>query len=483
MDTLEASLVRPNQHAEPPTFEAVAGERGGLARVGGYQRFTVSGRVPVPDAADRKLAVKRALLEPFFSPRVMSGRTVLDVGGNAGFFSLWALARGAAGATSIDVDPDYVALSTRVAEQQGVTGFRAVMTGLPEWGEAADVTLAFAMVHWLYGCTTGWGSLSDVVDQLAARTRALLLVEWVAPEDPAIAFFGHLNRGGASPVGYDYGLFLEALGRRFEVVEQAGVVSPTRRLLACWVTRRAKDLDLSCPMPAKGLATEVVSSRRLAVTPDGVEHWSRVYDRGDRFVKQGLPGQVAREVCGLKALADTGRVPRVLGVGMNGDWAWLEMEAVRGQTLTAAAGQLRLRARAFAEDAIGLLLELSRAGVRHNDMSPTNLLLRDGRLVLLDFGWSTFANGVEAADGPMSEVGSPDTFLPGHLGGEFRPPGGVPCDVFSMGRVLSETVGGVDAELDALLRMMSHPDPTLRLTEVGEALAIVRALSEGGPPS
>jgi tRNA (mo5U34)-methyltransferase len=60
-------------------------------------------------------------------PADLSGRTVLDIGCNAGFYSVEALSRGAARVVGIDSDPRYLAqaeLATRAAGHAGRVEFR-----------------------------------------------------------------------------------------------------------------------------------------------------------------------------------------------------------------------------------------------------------------------------------------------------------------------------------------------------------------------
>ena len=60
-----------------------------------------------------------------------------------------------------------------------------------------------------------------------------------------------------------------------------------------------------------------------------------------------------------------------------------------------------------AEEQGRMLVErMQKRAVHHNDVHPGNLLVKDGRLHLIDFGWATFGNEAK-------------TFLPAELGVEY----------------------------------------------------------------
>lgn len=66
-----------------------------------------------------------------------------------------------------------------------------------------------------------------------------------------------------------------------------------------------------------------------------------------------------------------------------------------------------------------ILEVMSHIGVRHNDIKPHDILVRDGRLYLIDFGWATSI---------CEKI--PESWPEG-LGGIFRSPKDTPEDMFS----------------------------------------------------
>ena len=61
------------------------------------------------------------------------------------------------------------------------------------------------------------------------------------------------------------------------------------------------------------------------------------------------------------------------------------------------------------EQARVILGSLKKAGVRHNDISPINLVMKDGKLTLIDFEWAIYEGSSE--------------YCPPSLGGEYQASG------------------------------------------------------------
>ncbi|MCX5578212.1 phosphotransferase [Kaistia terrae] len=101
-----------------------------------------------------------------------------------------------------------------------------------------------------------------------------------------------------------------------------------------------------------------------------------VHKKLARFIEHGIE---AREIHWLTTLAATGSVPRLLGniPGL------LRMEYVGEPTR-----HYNLPAD-WREQAERILAALASAGCCHNDIKCDNLMVRDGRLTLVDFGWAT----------------------------------------------------------------------------------------------
>src|ERR1700677_487025 len=221
---------QPNKFARGPGIKRRI--RGGIT-VHGYQEFQLSKRKIKPLPIDQPLQRKKELTQIFFSPEFLAGKKVLDIGANGGFFSLLACRNGASQVVSLDMDEAYLNLIRQAQTAMGWTNIRPINAQVQDWEEPGDLVLAFAMVHWLYSCTANYGSLAAVVEKLAALSRSILLIEWVAPDDPAIHFFKHTEwNAEVDKAGYNVEAFEAALHKHFCKVEILGSTSPTRTLYA-----------------------------------------------------------------------------------------------------------------------------------------------------------------------------------------------------------------------------------------------------------
>ena len=444
----------PNQHAGAATLALTPS----AATFGGYQAFVLTRHALHVVPTDRSLARKCELLTPVFTPALCSGRRVLDLGANSAFFSFLALQNGASDATAIDMDLAHVEHVRSAAAALGYPRLTAVHGNVADWNEPADIVVALALVHWLYNCTATFGSLSAVVERLASLAGDALIVEWVDPADPAIDFFGHLSwNAGPTSGPYDRVVFERELGRHFARVRPIGDVTPTRRLFLA--SKRRHDIDLRCPLPLRHPAGTVISSSLLTVH-GGVEHWSRVYDLGDRVEKQATGRLAVREAAILGRLA-AAAVPRVLDASESVDASILTLEKVAGQPLADALPALaasRASFRRFLSACVDLLAALRDAGIAHRDIHAENLLVRDGRPVLLDFGWAT---------APGSAIFTPDGFSPRMNS----------SDVQALGSLLVDACHPAWPER-AVVGLMAHEDPAFRIDDPDMLRELVAAAGQ-----
>ncbi len=454
----------PNLHARPCGLTI----RDGQASVRGYQDFLLRAEPLSVVPRDEQLVAKQRLLDGLFTPHVMARRRVLDLGANGGFFSLWALQNGASEAVAVDIDPEYLGLLEQMRSAFGLSALRPAQANVSEWTEPADVVVALALVHWTYSCTAGLG-LSEAIGKLAALARYLLIIEWVAPDDPAIAAFGHLDwNSQQAKEPYRFEAFEAALRRQSLRLEHLGDLSATRRLYAAFKTGHT--IDLSTPLPPLFPDDRIHSSRWLCRL-GGLDYWSRVYLLEDRVCKQASFELAAREGAFLARLAGRPDVPRLLSCRQERDYSVIEMEKVEGVDLRESArdvGGDRLATARFMLDCLELLEALHRHGIQHRDIRPENILVRAGRPVLIDFGWAT------ADDSP--------TITPDGLGIDGRPPDRTFSDVYSMGKALECLLPGADSGLASVARLMSDPDPRLRMTDLAVLKRVVRSLMGEGSP-
>jgi serine/threonine protein kinase len=358
------------------------------------------------------------------------------------------------------MDPEYITLLQRARDSLGLDRLTVVAANIADYTEPADCVVALALIHWIYACTAAMGSLDAAVKQLAALTGEVLFAEWVEATDPAVKEFGHLERVYIEQKGpYTRAAFEAALASHFARVELIGDVTSTRSLYVAF--RTPHERDRTEPLPLLYDWNRVISSRCLT-RYRGIDYWSIVYDLGDAIVKQATLDLAAHEGRLLHRLSGP-HFPGMLDIEEADGYSVLHMERVRGDRMDRVHPSIAADEKTFAAfiaECFDLLGELRAAGVVHRDIHAKNLLVRDGHPVLIDFGFSV------ADDEPI--------FLPYGLGGSCRPPDGSFCDVYSMGRTLEELVSPQFQSVRRLLGLMTHPDPTHRVTDPRLLKRIIR---------
>ena len=231
-EVLAALADAPNMRAPQSSYSIC----GSVINVGGYQTYQYdlenSKLKPVGAGLERKAS----LLSPLISKEICRGLSVLDLGGNNGFFSLLSVLNGASTADVVDIDLDAVNNVKKVAIDADLPGLRARKTNVNELIDSADLVYAFALIHWVFDLTTGYGSLRDVLSHLRTLTKSAIVIEWVDKTDPKILKFDHIMSAGNNSVLIDYTEenFVSILSQLFDKVVSFGEINGTRRLyLAC----------------------------------------------------------------------------------------------------------------------------------------------------------------------------------------------------------------------------------------------------------
>jgi len=207
----------------------------------GYQSYEMvralipHGNVYLSPRCDR-LASKRDLVAPAIDD--FHGSSLLDLGCNSGFFSLWAALEGYK-VTAVDMDPhaltqlrmalQWLGADNHIAGTLAMEGVEAWEARVTSGWEPHGIVLALGIIHWLYDCTQRMGSLTAIVNYLAQQVApgGMLLVEWVDATDPVIVEHRHLGENHSDWDEYEFGL---RLLYHFEGYEILGDVSPTRRI-------------------------------------------------------------------------------------------------------------------------------------------------------------------------------------------------------------------------------------------------------------
>ena len=213
----------------------------------------------------------------------------------------------------------------------------------------------------------------------------------------------------------------------------------------------------------------VVSSRILDVV-EGRPFVSRVAfveKDGRPIVRKQTTFELAEREHALLSLLDSDHFPKPISSWRDGVASVCEMERVDGYPLSDlerfVAETSPEGARAFLLECVEILAELAARGITHRDIRSDNILVRDGRPVLIDFGWAV---------SPQHPY-----ITPGGLGDAGRAPEGF-CDAYAMGVALTPAFAH-HPELLHVLAAMTRPSAAGRVTDP----AALRELVDAGSPA
>ncbi len=191
-----------------------------------------------PEASSAKESLVRSVLAEVRPKRV------LDVGCNTGYFSLLA-ARNGARVVAIDSDPAVVGATWRQALKEDLDILPLVVnmaSPTPAFGwrnresasflerssGAFDAVMMLAVVHHML--VTGQIPLYEIAELAAELTTDLLLIEFVAPQDP---LFRRLTLGRDHLyAGLTAGAFETTFRRHFDIMRDLRLCNGTRSLYA-----------------------------------------------------------------------------------------------------------------------------------------------------------------------------------------------------------------------------------------------------------
>lgn len=262
---------KPNTFAPPPRIEkgyvVAESEHFPGASLQGYQHFTIfrtaAGGIELSPLSEG-LRKKDDILSPLLR-NTMNGLSLIDVGGNFGYFCAKSMSYGGRSAVLVDMDTSYTVIAKDMYSYIGgplskITVENKRLRDLQQENApySADVVIALALIHWSYNCSETRGSLAKTIGSLALRANKMLIIEWIDPMDMAILNENHLGentrRGEMSEDDispedaateitntslvslthspYTFTEFRRVMRRTFDCVREIGQVSPTRRIFA-----------------------------------------------------------------------------------------------------------------------------------------------------------------------------------------------------------------------------------------------------------
>tara|TARA_B100001093_G_C26858717_1_gene1028788 strand:+ start:4783 stop:6543 length:1761 start_codon:yes stop_codon:yes gene_type:complete len=388
--------TNPNKYADKFSYK---NERE-LVYVNGYQSFIYNKKkksISI-NKSDQTTNIKKKLVESAFLRGSLKGKTVLDLGGNNGLYSLCSLIKGANKAHVVDIDIEAIKNVNQIASDVSINKLSGSCSNISELSKKEDIVIALALVHWIFDLTTGFGSLKSVINFLRGLTKEALIIEWVDPNDPLIINYKHtstaINSNEIS--NFKEENFINLLSSSFDNLEFVGSLSSTRKIYLAYDDNFLipKDLEwFKLIFPAE----KIITSKPLCRNPDGDIIFSRVYELKDKFVKQTNLEIGQNERNALNSL-DHPSIPKLLSYEEQSDYSVLEIEKASGQTLSKI---IKSSNKISDQDLFELAYQLKNSlkyihlnGIEHKDITPDNLIWcnTSKKLSIIDFGWSAVKN-------------------------------------------------------------------------------------------
>lgn len=227
----------PNKYAQNPELQI----HNNYVQFGGYQKFELSKYDIRVNIEDKNLENKKDLFGYNFNPLWVSEKSVLDLGCNSAFFCYLTRLMGANSAVGIEIDTNYIKNVKDANNYLNFEGIDIIDTNVMNYTTPADLVIAFALIHWIYSCTSDYGSLDLAVEKLASLTNEVLLIEWIEEDDEAIEFFKHIDYN-PELISEEYNRknFENALTKHFSSFEVIGNTNSTRIVYIAYKTITSK---------------------------------------------------------------------------------------------------------------------------------------------------------------------------------------------------------------------------------------------------
>lgn len=417
----------------------------------GYQEYELFSDKIIYSDSNQYLFKKFETIKPYLTPYYVKNRTVLDLGANSGAYTFFALQNGAEYAIAIDMDQEYIDGMELAKEKFNYDNLTIKNQKFQDVDDNGDIVIALAIVHWLYSCTEKFGSIDKVIERIAKMTNYMLIIEWVAPEDPAIEFFHHIDwNNDIIEEAYTFQNFTKSLAKHFKKVIPLTELSPTRKVFLAY--KQKGEISFNTPFPI--IDEKSLIQSRLLTTYNNKEYWSCIYDKGDFIIKQATKEIAEREAYFLN-LFDYEYFPKIINLEIEADYSLLTLEKIVGKDFNDFIENLDTKStstQTFIQHCLNILEILQKHGIEHRDIRPDNLIIRDNKPVLIDFGWA---------------IQKGEAFItPTVLNSENKPPDGKHCDVYSMGTIIDQVVHNQGLKIQTAIGMLTEPISSLRITDI-----------------
>ena len=207
------------------------------------------------------------------------------------------------------------------------------------------------------------------------------------------------------------------------------------------------------PWPLILPAEDIVSSR-LLTQHEGLDYWCIFYEKDAIIYKQASFDLAEREARFLSQL-DGDYFPKLVDVKAEGEYSIVAYQQISGQNLSEALSQINssvAELHNFIQHCLNILIDLENKGITHRNVCRDNIMVKDGKPVLNDFGWA-----VTEQEPYFSPVG---------LGKHERPPDGGFSDIYSMGKILEYVNRQHYRTFDCVISLMTTKEVSMRITDL-----------------
>jgi len=195
----------------------------------GYQNYEIKNGI-TPN--DKKLKKKTALIDPEL--KKLKADSVLDLG-CAGFYfglkSYYTLNKPSI--TGVEIDKEYLSKLNILVKHLNIDcNLIESRLDLFKPNKQYDLVFALAIIHWIYSCSSYFGSLDNVIKFLADLTGKYIFIEFVSEGDSVIPKLNHIKFNDAEP-DYSKEHFLKYLDKYFSSYKYLGNSKKTREVYFC----------------------------------------------------------------------------------------------------------------------------------------------------------------------------------------------------------------------------------------------------------
>lgn len=199
----------PNQHANKPSLKIDADK----ILVNGYGNYSIDNGI---------LFCNNKKLDSIKPYLMVENKKLVDLGCANGLFSIQsALNHNSNEIISVDIDQTHLDIVNKISKKLNLN-IETRLENVELFDEPVDITIALALIHWIYSCTSDkFGSLDKIIERFSSFTKEYLIIEWVdAPNDINVNFFKHIEYNpDIVTEAYNKENFDNALKKYFKKVE------------------------------------------------------------------------------------------------------------------------------------------------------------------------------------------------------------------------------------------------------------------------